>query len=134
VSYQYVELNQLDGRGTDSLEASDPIVIRVTDASGALQGFTANRLRYNFDLVNHIAGLSVTYGVLDNLDVNILLPIIHTQFDVTAQTQQLGVAGPDGGFAPSPGPLFSGSSDGDPTGVGYILRRGTYQLPRMGHW
>src|SRR5437870_6528177 len=61
VSYQYVRLNQLDGRDTSSLESRDPIVIRVTDVTGALQGFTANRLRYNFDLVNHIVGLSVTY-------------------------------------------------------------------------
>src|SRR5690242_1445468 len=48
VSYQYVRLNQLDGDSTSSLQAPDPIVIRVTDAAGTLQGFTANTLRYDF--------------------------------------------------------------------------------------
>ena len=133
VSYQYVELNQLDGRGTDSLEARDPIIIRVTQG-GTLAGFTANRLRYDFDLVNHIAGLSLTYGVLDNLDVNLLVPIIHTSFDVTATTQRLAVADTSGVFGPSPGPVLSGSSDGDHTGVGDILLRGKYQLPPMADW
>jgi hypothetical protein len=104
VSYQYVRLNQLDGDDTSSLQAPDPIVIRVTDAAGTLQGFTANSLRYDFDLVNHIVGLSFTYGVFDNLDVNLLLPIIHTTFDVTAQTQQLFVADTSGAFVPARGP------------------------------
>ena len=134
VSYQYVHLNELDGEKTSSLVDPNPIIIRVTDAAGTLQGFTANSLRYNFDLVNHIVGLSFTYGVFDNLDVNMLLPIIHTTFDVTAQTQQLFVADPTGAFAPAPGPELTGSSNGDKTGVGDILLRAKYQLPRWENW
>lgn len=131
VSYQYVELNQLDGNSTHSLEARDPIVIRVTDVSGTPLGFTANRLRYDFNLVNHIVGLSLTYGILDNLDVNILVPLIHTTFDVGAQTQQRFVAGLDGVFNPAPGPVLTGSANADKTGVGDILLRAKYQLPQM---
>jgi hypothetical protein len=134
VSYQYVRLNQLDGEDTSSLEAPDPIVVRQTDATGTLLGFTANRLRYDFDLVSHIVGLSFTYGVLDDLDVNILLPIIHTQFDVTAQTQRLFVAETSGPFLPAPGPVLTGSANGDKTGVGDILLRAKYQLPRWERW
>jgi outer membrane putative beta-barrel porin/alpha-amylase len=134
VSYQYVSLNEIDDRGTDSLNNPDPIVIRVTDVNGVLQGFTANSLKYKFNLVNNIAAINLTYGVLDNLDVNLLLPIIHTKFDVTAQTQQLQIAGPDGAFSPSPGPLLTGRSNGDHTGVGDLLLRTKYQLPNMDGW
>ena len=131
VSYQYVELNQLDGESTHSLEARDPIVIRVTDVSGTPLGFTANRLRYNFNLSNQIAALSLTYGLLDNLDVNVLVPLIHTTFKVAAETQQQFVAGLDGVFNPAPGPVLTGSSIADKTGVGDILLRAKYQLPQM---
>src|SRR6185369_5828340 len=47
VSYQYVELNEIDGTDLDKLEARDPIVIRVVDSAGNPLGFTANRLRYS---------------------------------------------------------------------------------------
>ena len=134
VSYQYASLNEIDGRGTDSLNNPDPIIVRVTDAAGVLQGFTANSLKYKFDIVNNIAAINLTYGVLDNLDVNLLLPIIHTKFDVTAETKQLQIAGPDGVFSPSPGPLLTGRSDGDHTGVDDLLLRSKYQFPNMGGW
>jgi len=130
VSYQYVELNQLDGNATRSLEAKDPIIVRVTDPSGTLLGFSANRLRYNFRLINNIVGFSATYGVLDNLDVNILVPLIATHFNVTATTQQLFVAPPSGGFVPQPGPALSATSAAQKNGIGDILLRAKYQLPR----
>jgi len=135
VSYQYVELNQIDGRDTSSLEASDPIITRVTSAAtGELVGFTANRLRYDFNLKNHIVGLSLTYGVLDNLDVNLFVPIIHSQFDVTAETQQLFAAPVSGKFVPTPLAPVRGSVSEDKTGVGDILLRAKYQLPRLDIW
>jgi len=134
VSYQYVELNQLDGVSTSKLEAPDPIVIRVVDAAGNLLGFTANRLRYNLKLLNHIAATSVTYGVLDDLDVNLLVPIISTNADITATNQRLFAAGTDGVFAPAPGPQLVGSLGATKVGVGDIFLRGKYQLPRWGIW
>ncbi len=134
VSYQYVELNELDGTSTRALEARDPIIVRVTDASGALVGFSANRLRYNFQLINNIVGLSATYGVLDNLDVNILVPLIATHFEVGATTQRLFVAGTDGVFAPQPGVPASSELAGQKNGVGDILLRAKYQLPRWDIW
>ncbi|HJQ85137.1 MAG TPA: transporter [Candidatus Binatia bacterium] len=135
VSYQYVDLNQLDGDETSSLEGPDPIVIAVTDVAGTPLGFTANRLRYDFNLVNHIAALSFTYGVLDNLDVNVLVPLIHTRFDVAAETQTLFAADVGGPFNPAPGPVLRGApSRADKTGVGDIFLRAKYQLPRLGDW
>jgi hypothetical protein len=130
VSYQYVELNEIDGTPTRRLEANDPIIVRVTDPSGTLLGFTANRLRYNMHLINNIVGVSATYGVLDNLDVNILVPLIATHFNVTATTQQLFLAPPGGGFVPQPGPELSAKSSAQKNGIGDILLRAKYQLPR----
>jgi hypothetical protein len=132
VSYQYVELNEIDGDDMSNLEAPDPIRIRVRDSAGNLLGFTANRLRYDLNLVNHIVGLSATYGVLDNLDVNLLLPIIVTDYDVTARNKQLFIAGTDGIFNPQPGPELIGPADDGATGVGDLLLRAKYQLPRHG--
>src|SRR5690242_5844423 len=93
VSAQYVELNEIDGDSTHSLHASDPIIVRVTGPGGTPVGFTANQLRYNFKLINHVVGLSATYGIIDDLDVNILVPLIFTHFDVNAKNQQLFLAG-----------------------------------------
>jgi hypothetical protein len=131
VSFQYVELNQLDGVGTNELQARDPIVVRQIASDGTLLGFTANHLRYNFKLINHIVGVSLTYGVLDNLDVNLLVPVIVTDYDVTAHNTQRFVAGTDGAFFPQPAGEQRGVVDGDHTGVGDVLLRAKYQLPRL---
>jgi hypothetical protein len=132
VSYQYVELNEIDGDDMSELEAPDPIRIRVRDSAGNLLGFTANRLRYDLNVANHIVGLSGTYGVLDNLDVNLLLPIIVTDYNVTARNKQLFIAGTDGIFNPQPEPELTGPADSEHTGVGDLLLRAKYQLPRHG--
>jgi hypothetical protein len=132
VSYQYVNLDEFDGDDTDSLENPNPLVARVTDIDGTLTGFTANRLRYDFSLVNHVTAISATYGVLDQLDVNLLIPIIVTKFDVDASRQVVATADTDGAFGPldENAPIITGSDDGTRTGVGDILLRGKYQLPR----
>jgi len=132
VSYQYVDLNQIDGRDTSKLEAPDPIVTRVVGVGGTPLGFTANRLRYDFSLVSHILGLSFTYGLLDNLDVNLLLPLIRTENSVSVTSQQLFVAPVGGPFNPAPGPVRQGTLEGDKYGVGDIFLRAKYQFPRLG--
>ncbi len=131
VSYQYVQLDRVNGVPANELEASNPIVVRAVDAAGNLVGFTADRLRYRFRLINHIVGLNVTYGILDDLDVNVLLPIITTSFDVTARSRQVAAAGADGAFVPQAGPSLAGTINGDHAGVGDILLRGKYQFPRL---
>jgi hypothetical protein len=126
VSYMYVDLNQLDGTATNKLEGPFPIVIRRTGAGGTT--FTADQLRYSFKLVNHIAGVSVTYGVLDNLDVNILLPVISTAFDVTARDRTVS----DLMFNPTPGPERAAGLHDHENSIGDILLRAKYQLEPLG--
>jgi hypothetical protein len=129
VSFQYVEFNEFDGQSIKNLQSSDPIVIRVVDSSGALSGFNANRLKYGLGLQNYVTSFSLTYGVLDNFDVNLLVPLIATNFEVGVHSQTLEVAGPDGAFAPAPGLPQNGSTHGNAFGVGDIFLRGKYQLP-----
>jgi hypothetical protein len=130
VSYQYVELNEFDGTGTNHLQANDPLVARTVDASGALIGFTANELRYSFKLINNVTAFSFTYGVLDNLDVNLLVPLLSTDFDVTATRTVVATAGPDRIFSPTLPRTTVGRLHGNHFGIGDIFLRGKYQLPR----
>jgi hypothetical protein len=133
VSYQYVDLNEFDGRATKHLESPDPIVLRITDPSGNLLGFTGNRLKYNVGLTNHVEALSVTYGLLDNLDVNLLVPLIETDFRVTATNQRV----TDVNLNPLSPPPAAGppaTSAATRVGVGDIFLRGKYQLDPMGDW
>jgi hypothetical protein len=130
VSFQYVDLDEFDGQDLDSLENRDPIVARVVDVTGTPLGFTANRLRYDLSLVNYVYGFSLTYGILDDLDVNLLVPVIATDFDLGVTNRQVAVADASGAFVPQPGPTLAGGSDEATVGVGDVLLRAKYQLPR----
>lgn len=131
VSWQYVQLDEYDGVPTSDLDEGDPIITRVSDVDGTPLRLTASDLRYNFRLISNVVAVSVTYGILDDLDVNLLLPLIETDFDVTANRQRVSVSDPPGSpFSPLPGPPRSGRSAGDHFGVGDLLLRAKYQLPR----
>jgi len=99
VSYQYVQFDEFDGRSIKRLEAQDPIVIQEFDSAGNLLRSTANRLRYGLKIHSNIGSLSLTYGLLDNLDVNLLLPVIDIDFAVGVQSQVIAMALPGGGFS-----------------------------------
>jgi len=131
VSYQYVQFDEFDGRSIKRLEAADPIVIQEFDSAGNLLRSTANRLRYGLKLHSNIGSLSLTYGVLDNVDVNLLIPVIDTDFGVGVQSQVIAAALPGGGFSPAPEPLRTGRTQGNAVGIGDILLRGKYQFPTM---
>jgi hypothetical protein len=131
VSWQYVEYNTYDGRSLRNLQGNGPIVLRNVDASGNLLGFQADRLQYRLGLRNDIVAFSATYGILDDLDVNLLLPLLSTALDVGVTRQQLQTAGPDGLFSPDSLPPVTGRSDGNAFGPGDMLLRLKYQLPRF---
>jgi hypothetical protein len=132
VSFQYVQFDTIDGDDLDRLTDPAPIVTQVVDAAGNLLGFTANDLEYRLGLQNYITAFSATYGILDNLDANLLLPLIQTTFRVGVATQQRFIAGPDGAFVPQNGPRIVGRTRDDAFGVGDILLRLKCQLPRRG--
>ncbi len=131
VSFQYVQFDAFDGTSLRRLEAPDPIITRVTVPGGALLRFNADRLQYRLRIQDYVTALSVTYGVLDNLDANLLVPLIQTNFAAGVTAQQEFTAGPDGNFTRSAGPPRTGSTKGDTFGVGDLLLRFKYQLPQL---
>ena len=131
VSFQFVELNTFNGTDLKELQNDDPIVVRTVGAGGA-QGFAATRLRYSLGLQQYVTSVSATYGITDDLDINLLVPIISTRLRVGVHAQDVAAAGPDGVFSPAPGPERTGFDKGDAVGIGDILVRSKYQLPRWG--
>jgi hypothetical protein len=129
VSFQYVELNTFDGDDLKQLESGDPIVLRAFNA-GTPIGFRANRLRYSIGLQNYVTAFSATYGVTDDVDINLLVPVIATNMRVGVHSREVATAGLDGVFTPSSGFERVGRTDGDTVGVGDVLLRAKYQLPR----
>jgi len=113
VTYQYVETDLFDGHQLDSLSDRRPI----RDPSGVL--FVIPRL--DLDLVTHEVTTSVTYGLTDDLEVNLAIPVLHSTIDVSGRLVQLG-----GG----PFPLQGGSTNDTELGVGDIFLRGKYRLLR----
>jgi len=132
VSYQYVDLNEFDGKATKHLQSRDDIVIR--SSSGGVVTFFGDRLKYDLGLRNHIEALSLTYGVLDDLDVNVLIPLIETDFRVTASVLERS-SGPTPNDQTPLSPavdLGSARSSATKVGIGDILLRAKYQLPAQG--
>jgi len=131
LSYQFVQFDQYDGEDLDNLQSADPIVLKDV-TGGTVIGLTASRLQYRLGIRNHITTLSLTYGILDNLDANLLVPVIATALDIGVTAQQVATAGPSGAFTPAPGPPVSGSTDGHAAGIGDVLMRLKYRLPDLG--
>ena len=130
VTFQYVQLDTYDGTNLTNLQSADPMVIKTSDASGNPIGYRATRLRYSLGLQQYVTGFSATYGVTDDLDVNLYVPIIATNMRIGVYARDVATAGTDGVFTPFTGPQRTGYDDGNAVGVGDILLRGKYQLPR----
>jgi hypothetical protein len=108
VTYQYVPTDTFEGKSLHSL--SDLRPLRQGD-----QLFIVPHL--DFGLVTHQVTTSVTYGVTDDLEVNLTLPLLQTDLDVHGTLQQLGT-----------GRLQHGTTRDDAFGVGDIFLRGKYRL------
>jgi hypothetical protein len=131
VSFQYVQFDDFDGDSLKSLQNSDPIVLNVLDAGGNVIARRANRLVYSLGIQNYVTAFSFTYGILDDLDVNLLVPVIATTLKVGVQSQQVARADPGQPFTPETGPLRVGRTGESATGIGDLLLRLKYQLPRL---
>ena len=74
----------------------------------------------DFSLVSNVLYLSGTYGVTDNLDLNVLLPLIWTPLDLKGRATAAVIGGPSVGDQPE----FNGSA----FGPGDILVRAKYRF------
>lgn len=74
VTGQYLELNEFDGKKV----GVDPDRIIVPGRAGPVLFSATPKFIY------HLATVNVTYGLLDNLDLNVAVPLIAADFDMNA--------------------------------------------------
>lgn len=114
VTYQYVHTDELDGQSLDSLSDTRPIRDPATGVAFVIP-------KLDIDLVTHEMTTSVTYGLTDDLEVNLTIPVLYTEVDLDGRLRQLG-----GG----PFPIQQGATDDSVLGVGDVFLRGKYRLLR----
>jgi hypothetical protein len=110
VSYQWIRIDTLDGRDTGDLRDPGPPII---DPRGRL--FTVPR--FALGLETHEVTASATYGVTDDLDVNLTLPLLASSFAVHATARRVA----DGG-------LQFGDAHGSAFAPGDLLARAKQRL------
>jgi hypothetical protein len=110
LTYQYVELQTYEGHDLDALSDPRPILDQGT-------GTTFTIPHMDVDLATHMMTPSLSYGVTDDLEVNLTVPVLYTDLNVEAQLRQL-----------QSGTVQLGSSSEHVLGVGDIVLRGKYRL------
>lgn len=129
-SYLFAELSNLDGRDANSE------LFFFNDALGVdteTQHTVRVQNRFTFDefaIRLHAASLSATFGLSERWDLNLLVPLLHTELDVRATTQNFTRDLSDGSvIADAPRRL---SLRDDAFGVGDVLLRTKYHVGRVG--
>jgi hypothetical protein len=112
VTYQYVAIDTFGRHELDSL--SDRRTIRGT------VDFVIPH--FDLDLVTHEMTTSITYGLTDDLEVNLTIPVLHTTLDIEPRLVQV-----------DSGAVQLGSEHDTEIGIGDVFLRGKYRLLR-GRW
>jgi hypothetical protein len=107
VSGQYLELDEFDGKSI----GRDPDPIIVPGRSGPIRFFATPKFIY------HLATVNVTYGLLDDLDLNVAVPFGASDFDTTAS-----LVDENGNF------FFNTQHSKESVTVGDVLLRAKYRL------
>ena len=82
VSYQWVPIDSIDGHPLDDLARTD---------AGFVEGGVVGRFEtFDLSLVSQQTTFSVTYGLTDDLELNLVVPLIYTAFDLDAVLLQPG--------------------------------------------
>jgi hypothetical protein len=121
VSYLYGNVDSFDGKSfAQGFNSRVGLAAGLPDGSTAEGGVTLDK----FELPTSRFNFAATYGITDDLDVGLLLPLVVTQLDVRGRTyvgpvgttEQTAVFGPSMGF-----------NDGS-VGVGDLLVRAKYRF------
>jgi hypothetical protein len=118
VSYQRVALESIEGHDTDSL--SDPVPLALVGDGGQVVG-QATLDRLSVTAVTHVTTFSFTYGLTDDADVNLTLPVIasNTGTRLTSTTTS---------YLTGESATSSTREDEDSGGVGDLILRGRYRF------
>lgn len=113
-SYQFANLTDFDGDSFGSqLEFGFTAVADGVDIAGLFVG-------QDFSLKQNVFSFNGTYGITDNWDVNLLVPIVYTTLDLTGLS-----IGAVGG---APSAVRSNRFHDDAFGIGDILLRTKYRF------
>lgn len=136
-SYTYVGFDTLNGqklKGLSFLNLQHGDCCSPVPGLGdpAFEKATADLIFDRFSLQSHIFNFSATYGITDKWDVNILVPVIQTELDISARAQINDVAfagNPQGLHNFTNGTKTTTSSVSDSNlGVGDIQLRSKYHF------
>jgi hypothetical protein len=138
-SYLFQDFDELDGNSLDGMSFR----LQHTDCCGTPPGQSpgdpsfetdsADLIFDEFNLEQHVLSLYGTYGITDRWDVNVLVPIVFTSFEVNARAVLNNrdinddTGQPTHQF-PGGGNVRASSVDDDATGVGDLLLRTKYHL------
>jgi len=111
VGYEWVPLDTVDGRDLDSLSDTGSFIV---DPNGG--GFFTIP-HFALDLATNQVTLMATYGVTDDLDLNLTLPLLQSAFTVRALLRQ-----------PSAGRTQLDHAHASAFGVGDLLLRAKYRV------
>lgn len=117
-AYTYTRLDAIDGHDADDLRNTDPIPVRGKQLAIAFP-------RLSVDAAVHQFLFSGTYGVTDDLDVSLAVPIAYSTLTVDAALRVGGVsAATEQYFERS----FHTHDHQGPVGVGDVMLRGKYRV------
>jgi hypothetical protein len=129
VSYQHVHVDSMQGQDLDALrDVGLPIVTRGRQqTNGGVIGDVLLRFdRYDVDLTVEEVTLAATYGLSDNIDVSLILPILASRLSIDSRSSIYE-------FDPNSGDLIfvqplSQDDRLSTTGVGDLFLRGKYRF------
>ncbi len=141
LTYSHVRLSTINGEDLGELRNRRTVdgrfvVLPVPDGTllrdGRFTNFLPVRVLADLDVAADIVSPSVTYGITEDLDVNLSLPVLRTSLDVTTRTQIPDPRFPR--FALPPGSAIAGQAEqsfsDSAAGVGDVLLRAKYLVRR----
>lgn len=136
IAYLHINFDELNGdeldglafRGLEHNDCCPPPVPPPSPGFPAFEQDTAELFFDQFDIESDVVSLFATYGITDDWDVNILLPIIHTSLEVNARAELNNESGTGSHMFDDGGTEDRRSIDDSKTGVGDLQLRTKYHL------
>jgi len=136
-SYQRVHIDSVQGQSVDDLRDNGEAIVVVTrgrkdqDPPAPRGAVPIKYNPYDVDLTVNEVILATTYGITDDLDVNLMLPILVSSLAIDVTGQAFSVNPNTGDLIPKSPKLVRGmlqDVSSSATGVGDIMLRGKYRF------
>ena len=136
IAYLHIDFDELNGdeldglafRGLEHNDCCSPDNPPPSPGDPAFEQDTADLFFDQFGIESDVVSLFATYGITDDWDVNILLPIIHTSLEVDARAELNNESGIGTHMFEDGGTEQRRSIDDSKTGVGDLQLRTKYHL------